>query len=62
MPEPAWSKQNELEAAFARFDVPSPTLDELMAGVEPLASMDQLDIPDLTDEEREAFAQALAEE
>lgn len=62
MPEQAWNKQNELAVAFARFDAPSPTLDQLMAGVEPLASMDQLDISDLTDEEREAFARALDEE
>jgi hypothetical protein len=31
-----------------------------MAGVEPIRSMDQLDVPDLTDDEREAFAAALA--
>ena len=43
MPEAARSKQNELEAACARFDAPSPTLDQLMTGVEPLALMDQCD-------------------
>ena len=62
MPEPAGSKQDKLEAAIALFDAPSLTLDQLMAGAEPLTSMDELDIPDLTDEEREAFARALAEE
>jgi hypothetical protein len=31
-----------------------------MAGVPVLTSWDQLDIPDLTDEERKAFAAALA--
>jgi hypothetical protein len=30
-----------------------------MAGVEPIRSMEQLDIPDLTDDERQAFAAAL---
>jgi hypothetical protein len=44
----------------ASFQGPELTLDELMAGVEPIRSMDQLDIPDLTDDEREAFAAALA--
>lgn len=62
MPGAARTKQRELEAAFVRFDAPSPTLDQLMAGVEPLRSIDQLDIPGLTDEEREAFARALDEE
>lgn len=33
-----------------------------MAGVPVLESWDQLDIPDLTDEEREAFATALDED
>jgi hypothetical protein len=31
-----------------------------MAGVEPIRSMEQLDIPDLTDDERRAFADGLA--
>lgn len=45
MPEAARSKQNELGAACARIDAPSPTLDQLMAGVEQLALMDQCDAP-----------------
>jgi hypothetical protein len=32
------------------------SLKELMEGVAPITSWDDLDIPDLTDEEREAFA------
>lgn len=38
-----------------------PTLDEVMADVAPITSWDDLDIPDLTDEERETFATALDE-
>ncbi len=59
MSEPARHTQSEIEAATATFQGPELTLDELMAGVEPIRSMDQLDIPDLTDDEREAFAAAL---
>jgi hypothetical protein len=33
-----------------------------MAGKTPFTSWDDLDIPDLTDEERDAFAAALADE
>jgi len=49
-----------IDDANARLSTPR-TLDELMAGVPVLESWDQLDIPDLTDEEREAFAAALAD-
>ncbi|HUY59258.1 MAG TPA: hypothetical protein VMV16_06075 [Solirubrobacteraceae bacterium] len=52
--------QDEIEAAAPSFQGPELTLDELMAGVEPIRSMDQLDIPDLIDDEREAFGAALA--
>jgi hypothetical protein len=52
---------DEIDQADARFRSPR-TFDELMAGVPVLTSWDQLDIPDLTDEEREAFAAALADD
>ena len=55
------SNQDALDRADAQFRKPSPTLDELMAGKKPFTSWDDLDIPDLTDEEREAFAKALDE-
>ena len=54
-------KPDEIDRAGARFRRPH-TLDELMAVVPVLTSWDQLDIPDLTDEEREAFAAALADD
>ncbi len=54
-------KPDAIDHADALLRRPSPTLDELMVGVEPIKSWDELDIPDLTDEEREAFAAALAE-
>jgi len=57
MPDPA-SKPDEIGEAIARAWRPR-TLEELMAGVPVFESWDQLDIPDLTDEEREAFAKAL---
>jgi hypothetical protein len=60
MPEPASHAQDQIDAAAASLHAPEPTLDELMAGVEPIRSMAQLDIPDLTDRERQAFADALA--
>jgi len=60
MSEPAHHIQDEIEAGAASFQGPELTLDELMAGVEPIRSMDQLDIPDLTDDEREAFGAAPA--
>jgi len=59
MSEPARQPQDEIEAVAASFQGPEPTLEQLMAGVEPIRSMDQLDIPDLTDDERDAFAAAL---
>jgi hypothetical protein len=51
-------KPDEIDEAIARAWRPR-TLEELMAGVPVFKSWDQLDIPDLTDEEREAFAKAL---
>lgn len=60
MPDPA-QKPNAIDDAIARYGKPR-TLEELMAGVPVLESWDQLDIPDLTDEEREAFATALDED
>jgi hypothetical protein len=60
MPDAA-PKPNEIDEAIARAWRPR-TLDELMAGVPVLESWDQLDIPDLTDEERGAFATALDED
>jgi hypothetical protein len=58
MPDPA-RKPDAIDQADALLRRPSPTLDELMAGVPVITSWDQLDIPDLTDEERRAFAAAL---
>jgi hypothetical protein len=60
MPDPA-PKSDEIDDANARFWKPQ-TLEELMAGKKPFTSWDDLDIPDLTDEERDAFAAALADE
>jgi hypothetical protein len=59
MSDPA-PKPDAIEEAIARAWRPR-TVEELMAGVPVFESWDQLDIPDLTDEEREAFAAALAE-
>jgi hypothetical protein len=59
MPRPA-PKPDPIEQANALF-WKSSTLEELMAGVAPFKSWDDLDIPDLTDEEREAFAASLDE-
>jgi hypothetical protein len=59
MPEPA-PKPDAIDKADAMFRNPPP-LEELMAGVAPITSWDDLDIRDLTDEEREAFAAALDE-
>lgn len=53
-------KQDAIEQANTMF-WNTPTLKALMADVMPIASWDDLDIPDLTDEEREAFAAALDE-
>jgi hypothetical protein len=60
MSDPA-QKPDAIDEAIARYWKPR-TLEELMAGVPVLESWDQLDIPDLTDEERESFAKALDED
>lgn len=60
MSDPA-QKTDAIAEAIARYWKPR-TLEELMAGVPVLESWDQLDIPDLTDAEREAFATALDED
>jgi hypothetical protein len=52
--------RTRFDEAIARYWKPR-TLEQLMAGVPVLGSWDQLDIADLTDEEREAFAKALDE-
>jgi hypothetical protein len=44
--------------AIERFHNP-PSLDALMADLPPLSSVEDLTIPDLTDEEWEAFVEAL---
>jgi len=54
-------KSDAIDEAVARYWKPR-TLDELMAGVPVFESWDQLDIPYLTDEDREAFAKALDED
>lgn len=56
VPEP-----DQIDEAIAQFWKPQ-TLEELMVGKKPLSSWDDQDIPDLTDEERDAFAAALADE
>jgi hypothetical protein len=53
-------KPDEIEQANALF-WKQPTLDHVMADVAPITSWDDLDIADLTDEERETFAAALDE-
>jgi hypothetical protein len=60
MSDPA-PKPDAIDEAIARYRTPR-TLEELMEGVPVLESWDQLDIPDLTDEERKAFAAALADD
>ena len=60
MSDPA-PKRDQIDEANARFWKPQ-TLEELMEGVPVFTSWDQLDIPDLTDEERKAFAAALADD
>lgn len=57
MPEPA-ANHDLIERANALFWNP-PSLDELMADVAPLGPGETFDIPDLTDEEWEAFVAAL---
>jgi hypothetical protein len=54
-------KPDAIGESNARFWKPR-TLEELMAGKKPFTSWEDLDIPDLTDEERDAFAAALADE
>jgi hypothetical protein len=49
-----------IDEATARFWKPR-TLDEILADVRPITSWDDLDIPGLTDEEREAFARAVGD-
>ena len=51
-------KPDEIDQADARFRSPR-TLDELMAGVPVITSVDVLAITELTDEEWEAFQVAL---
>lgn len=51
-------KADATDEADARFRNPR-TLDEIMADVPVITSWDDLAIPDLTDEEAEAFAAAL---
>jgi hypothetical protein len=55
-------KPDEIDAADALFRRASPKLEQLMVDVKPITSWDDLDIPDLTDEERAAFAAALADD
>jgi hypothetical protein len=59
MPEPA-ATNDHIERASTQFWNP-PSLEELMADVAPLAADEHFDIPDLTDEEWEAFVAALDE-
>ena len=54
-------KRDEIDQADARFRRPR-TLDELMAGVHVITSVDDLAIPELTDEEWEAFQVALKDD
>jgi hypothetical protein len=60
MPEPA-SKPDAIDSAIAQ-QSRLRTLDEIVAGVEPIQSWDDLAIPGLTDEEWEAFEAALKDE
>lgn len=59
MPDPA-TRPGAIDQAYALFRNPQ-MLEELMANVAPITSESDLDIPDLTDDEREAFAAALDE-
>ena len=56
------AKPDAIDQAGIQFRKSSRTLEELMAGKKPFTSWDDLDIPDLTDEERDAFAAALADQ
>jgi hypothetical protein len=60
MADPA-PKPDAIDQADAQFRK-SQTLEELMAGVAPLTPENDLAIPDLTDEEWEAFVAALNDE
>jgi hypothetical protein len=60
MPDPA-PEPDQIDEAIARAWKPR-TLDELMVGVPVITSLDQLAIPNLTDEEWEAFEAALKDE
>lgn len=60
MPDPA-PNADMIDEAIARSWKPR-TVDELMAGVPVITSLDQLAIPDLSDEEWAAFEAALQEE
>jgi hypothetical protein len=53
--------RDDIDQADARFRRPR-TLDELMAGVPVITSVDDLAIPELTDEEWEAFQVALKDD
>jgi hypothetical protein len=53
-------KPEHAEIVGMKIGRPPLTLERLMAGKKPITSWDELDIPDLTDEERAAFADALA--
>jgi hypothetical protein len=59
MPEPATSNDH-IERANTQF-WNTPSLEELMADVAPLEPSEHFDIPDLTDEEWDAFVAALDE-
>jgi len=48
--------QTQSIKAGIQFRKSSRTLEELIAGKKPFTSWEDLDIPDLTDEERDAFA------
>ncbi len=54
-------KRDEIDQADTRFRR-ARTLDELMAGVPVTTSVDELAIPELTDEEWEAFQAALKDD
>lgn len=53
---------DSIEQADAVMRRPSPTIEQLMSGVEPITSWNDLNVPGLSDEEPEAFATALAED
>lgn len=59
MPDPA-AKPDAIEQANALFWSP-PTLEELVADLEPLSPDESFDIPDMTDEEWDEFIAALHE-